>query len=348
MRPTRRDPWLDNVKMTLVTLVVIGHSWGLLAGTELDVWAYNFLYYWHIPAFVLVTGYLSRTFVWDRPHLWSLLTTIALPYLIFEPVLFYYRDALGQHESGALLLVPHWGMWYLPVIFVWRLATPILKRHWAWLPASVAISLVGGLSTAPYLCLPRILGLLPFFVLGLHLDKAKLDLLRFWWLRPVAILALGWIFWFARGTEDWARTAFLLYDAGYSDLDWAAGDAMRIRLIVMAVGLLGTLSVLVLIPRRGGWYSRMGAATLAVYLFHGFFVRYAEYAGWQDWSGRHPDVSLVVTTASAIGLSLFLASPPLRRALTWAVDPVGSIQRHRRPAAPEPVGIRERVGPRSG
>ena len=143
------------------------------------------------------------------------LTTIALPYLIFEPALFYFRAGLGQHESGPVLLVPHWAMWYLPVIFVWRLAAPVLKRHWLWIPASVVISLVGGLTTVPYLCLPRILGLLPFFVLGLHLDKAKLDLLRFWWLRPVAVAALVWIFIFAGHIDDWARTAFLLYDAGY-------------------------------------------------------------------------------------------------------------------------------------
>jgi fucose 4-O-acetylase-like acetyltransferase len=334
MCPQRRDPWLDNVKMTLVTLVVIGHSWGLLAGTGLDLQLYDFLYYWHIPAFVLVTGYLSRSFEWDRPHLRSLLTTIALPYLIFEPALFYYRDALGQHEGGALLLVPHWAMWYLPVIFVWRLATPVLKRHWVWLPASVAVSLVGGLSTAPYLCLPRILGLLPFFVLGLHLDKAKLDLLRFAWLRPLAVAALVWIFLFAAHTDEWARSAFLLYDAGYADLGWPAGDAMRIRLIVMAIGLLGTAAVLVLVPRGRSWFTELGAATLVVYLFHGFAVRFGEYAGWKDWSGQHPVVSLVVTTASATGLALFLASPPLRRALTWAVDPVNSVRRHRRSGRP--------------
>ena len=130
--PTR--PWLDNVKMTLVTLVVIGHGWGLLAGTRNDIWAYDFLYYWHIPAFVLITGHLSRGFEWDRRHLVALLTTVALPYLIFEPVLFDYRDALGQHEDGALLLVPHWAMWYLPVLLVWRLAAPLMKRHWLWLP----------------------------------------------------------------------------------------------------------------------------------------------------------------------------------------------------------------------
>ena len=348
MPPTQRDPWLDNVKMTLVTLVVIGHSWGLLAWTENDQWAYDALYFWHIPAFVLISGYLSRSFVWDRRHLRSLLTTIALPYLIFEPALFYFRAALDQHESGPVLLVPHWAMWYLPVIFVWRLAAPVLKRHWLWIPASVVISLVGGLTTVPYLCLPRILGLLPFFVLGLHLDKAKLDLLRFWWLRPVAGAALVWIFIFAGHIDDWARTAFLLYDAGYRDLDWPTEDAMRIRLLVMAIGLLGTLSVLVLVPRRGGWYSRMGAATLVVYLFHGFAIRFGEYAGWQEWSERHPDLALPATTVAAIGLALFLASPPVRRILIWAVDPVNSVKRHRERQDPGGTELKKPVGPTSG
>jgi len=63
-----RDPWLDNIKMTLVTLVVVGHSWGLLGATTLDLHLYDFLYYWHIPAFVLITGHLSRSFDWDRRH----------------------------------------------------------------------------------------------------------------------------------------------------------------------------------------------------------------------------------------------------------------------------------------
>jgi len=333
MMPATRDPWLDNVKMTLVTLVVIGHSWGLLGGTERDHHWYDFLYYFHIPAFVLVSGYLSKSFEWDRKHLCSLFTTIALPYLIFEPALLYYRAALGQHEGMPVLLRPHWAMWYLPVLFLWRLATPILKRHWLWVLAAVGISLAGGLvgnDSAQYLGLCRVLGLLPFFVLGLHLDRRVLDALRQWWLKPFAVAALVWIFAFAQDTDLWARTAFLFYDAGYADLDWPTEDAMRIRLTVMGIGLLGSLAVLTLVPRRGGWYSRMGAATMVVYLFHGFFVRFAEYAGWQDWALTHPHLSLPLTTLAAVVLALTLASPPVRRTLTWAVDPVNSWLRHRR------------------
>jgi fucose 4-O-acetylase-like acetyltransferase len=326
-----RDPWLDNIKMTLVTLVVIGHSWGLLGASALGLQLYDFLYYWHIPAFVLITGHLSRSFQWDRRHFSSLFTTIVLPYLLFEFSLFHFRSALGQHEQGAVWLQPHWGMWYLCVLFFWRLATPLLRRHWAAIPVSVAISLLGGLSPVLWFGLPRILGLLPFFVLGLHLERRHLAHLRARWVKPLAVLALVGILVLAAYTNDWARPAFLYYDAPYRDLGFPAGDAMWIRLKVMAVGLIGTAGVLALIPARGGWFSRMGSQTLVVYLCHGFFIRYAEYAGWFHWTTQHHVLGLFVVTCLAVALALFLASPPVAARLVWLVDPVGSARRSRLP-----------------
>ena len=81
--------------MVLIVLVVIGHSWTLLPHNTWDDWTYDFLYYWHIPAFVLVTGYLSRSFEWTRPRMWSLVTTVAVPYVIFEGVFVWFRHTFG-------------------------------------------------------------------------------------------------------------------------------------------------------------------------------------------------------------------------------------------------------------
>ena len=74
-----RDPWLDNAKMALVTLVVIGHAWTLLPQTTLNNHVYDFLYAWHIPAFVFVTGYLSRGFTYTQQRFWQLFRTIIVP-----------------------------------------------------------------------------------------------------------------------------------------------------------------------------------------------------------------------------------------------------------------------------
>ena len=321
----RRDPWLDNVKMVLVTLVVFGHALGLALVSERNVQVYNWLYYFHIPAFVLLSGHLSRNFTWDRRHLTSLLTTVALPYLLFEPALWTFKTALGQREDGPLWLQPHWAMWYLCVLFFWRLASPVL-RHRAALPLSLAVGLAGGLIDTQLLCLPRILGLLPFFVLGLHLERRHLAWVRDRFPRPLAVAVLLAIFVWSAHTEEWARAAFLYYDSGYADLGYGAEDGMRIRLAVMAIGLLGTVSALALVPRGRSWFSTLGSATLVVYLFHGFVVRYADAAGWLDGSDAQPDLALAAVAAGSLGLALLLSAPPVSQRLGALVDPVGRWQ----------------------
>ncbi|MFZ5847242.1 MAG: acyltransferase family protein [Actinomycetota bacterium] len=142
-----RDPWFDNAKMLLVTLVVAGHSWVLLPeGSLARNWAYDFLYVWHMPAFLIVTGYLSRSFTWNRRNLGRLVTTVAVPYVIFEALLALFRVQVGGEEPlDRLFLEPHWPMWFLAALFFWRLATPALKAVRAPLVVAAVVSLLGGL-----------------------------------------------------------------------------------------------------------------------------------------------------------------------------------------------------------
>jgi fucose 4-O-acetylase-like acetyltransferase len=319
-----RDPWLDNTKMVLVTLVVVGHSWALLPDTHFSNWAYDFLYFWHVPAFVFISGYLSTSFEWTRRHFKALLYVLVIPYLVFEPALYYYRLSLGEDVGWVLYLQPHWTMWYLPALFCWRLMTPVLKRHWLFLPLSVVISLAAGLWDPEWLGLPRILGLLPFFVLGLHLKPRHLHRLDDPWVKVASLGTLALIAFLSRGLDDWARTAFLLYDAGYEGIASDVAYAAQTRLSVMAIGLVGAFAVMALIPRRGSWFTAMGAATMNVYLLHGFVIKTAELRGFKEWSADRPYLALLITTLGSIVLALALASPWSRRYLSWLVNPLGT------------------------
>lgn len=71
----------------------------------------------------------------------------------------------------------------------------------------------------------------------------------------------------------------------------------------------------------------LGAATLVVYLFHGFFVLTAQYEGFPDWADQHAYSSFALTTTAAVLLTLVLAAPPVSRMLNVAVDPVGWLVR---------------------
>ena len=329
MSPASRDPSLDNVKMVLVTLVVVGHAIGLVEDSAGSHWVYDFIYLWHIPAFVFVSGYLSKSFEWDRRRLKNLVYTLAVPYLLFEPALFYFRrEVAGEGVEGPLWLIPHWTMWYLIVLLMWRLVTPILKLHWLFLPLSVVVSLLGGLWNDDTLMIPRFLGLLPFFVLGLHLKPRHLAHLDDVWVRVAAVPTLVGIGVMALYTDTWAETALLWYDTGYADIPIDNEIVFQTRLTVMMVGLLGAFAAMSLIPRRSlGWFTTMGTATMVIYLFHGFVIKTFLALGWPDFTAAYPVLGLVLTVVGAVALALLLASPPVRRVLEPLTNPLGTVEK---------------------
>ena len=326
-----RDPWFDNAKMTLIVLVVMGHSWTLLPAADgLDRWTYDFLYAWHIPAFVIVTGYLSKSFEWNQRRLWSLLTTVALPYVIFEGLYALYRHEVGGVDFKLLWANPHWPMWYLSALFFWRLMTPLFKRLPGKVVIAVAISLLAGLFANDLLDNARILGMLPFFVLGLKMHDGHWNLLRTRRARWYGVAALVGLFVVARFSGDWFETEWFYYRTRYDALDPDNLRAIVIRMSLLLTGLVGAFAFFTVVPRTRSWFTALGGATLVVYLFHGFVVLTAEFSGFPGWATRHMPFAWVLTTVCAVPLALFLAWAPISTRLNVLVDPVGALRRRRR------------------
>lgn len=326
-QPKARDPWFDNAKMTLVTLVVVGHSWTLLPHNTADDWLYDFLYSWHVPAFVLVTGYLSRSFTWEPRRLWSLVKTVAVPYVVFEAALALFRIHVGHEKLENLWANPHWPMWYLSAMFFWRLMTPIFLRLRGRVVIAVLLSLAAGLFAGDTLDMARIFGLLPFFVVGLKMHPGHWSMLRAPRARAYAVGVLVVIFVLARFTDTWIETEWLYYRSRYDVLDPNDLRAATIRMVLLLVGLAGSFAFFALVPKGHTWFTKLGAATLVVYLFHGFGVLGAEYAGYPGWAADHLVVALVLTTAVAVVWAVFLAWPRVSSRLNVLVDPIGSVGR---------------------
>ncbi len=332
MAAATRDPWLDNAKMALVTLVVIGHGWTVLPLTTLNSHLYDFLYAWHIPAFVFVTGYLSRGFAYTPKRFWQLFRTVVVPYLLFECAMATFRVHVGGEKLEDLFADPHWPLWYLSALFFWRLMTPIFRPMWGGVGVALLLSLLAGLWLGDTLDLARVFGLLPFFVLGLKATPEHLERLRATWAKLAGVLVLAGIAVLTRFTDDIAATEWLYYRSRYEELDASDAEALVIRLAVLAIGALGTFAFMALVPRVGGWFARMGAYTLVVYLFHGFVVKGVSYTDFPGWALGHPDLALVLVTAGSLLLALLLAWRPLASRLQEVVDPFGYAERHARHA----------------
>ena len=332
-----RDPWLDNVKMVLVTFVVMGHALVMVPDDGPNGQIYDFIYAWHIPAFVLVTGFLSRGFEWNRRYLWSLFCTIAVPYVLFEFLMMTYRTSRGGEEIGApMWLNPHWPMWYLAAVFLWRLATPLLKRHWVSIPLTVALSLVFptiGAHWTWYLDLNRTVGFLPFFTLGLFLSPAVLRELRSRGAAVAGAVTLLGLWWLVGHADAWLSSRWLYYSFPYDSVDATPEQGTGVRLALIVVSAVAALAVLAVVPRRRTWFTDMGAATMVVYLVHGFAIRELGYLGYDGWAQSAGWWTIVPTVALAALIAVVLAWQPVASRLTWLVDPIGSVTRLRRARA---------------
>ncbi|MDO9456118.1 acyltransferase family protein [Nocardioides sp.] len=331
-----RDPWFDNAKMALVTLAVVGHAWSLLLpDSTTNSWLYDFLYVWHMPAFVLVSGYFSRSFDLSSTRVRALVATLVVPFVVYQAALAWFQAGIGWGAPEHPYLQPLWPLWYLVALVLWRLAAPAFLRLPAGvaIAAAVAISLVGGTLDLSYLSLSRVVGMLPFFVIGLVATPEWVARVRTPAAQQAGVVCLLLTLWVVRDLDSWAGT-WWLYFRPYDVLAAGPVDGMLTRAALLGLALGCSLGALSLVPGVDGWFARMGAATMVVYLVHGFVVRGVDAAGVFDWTTAHPGLGRLVVVPAAVGLALALASPPAVRRLGPLVDPVGWWRGRARPAAP--------------
>ncbi|GAB3451808.1 acyltransferase family protein [Streptomonospora sediminis] len=321
----KRDSLLDNAKFLLIVLVVVGHAIEPLTdGTRLANAAYFWIYLFHMPAFVLISGYLSKSFDGSKRRIDKLLTTVAAPYLVFWAIYALLSWAVGRDLPDSPL-EPLWLTWFLAALFVWRLTVPVWNRlRWPF-AVSVGVSLLGGLvATGDVLAVSRIISLLPFFVAGLMLQPHHLALLKQTWVRVwsagvVLATAAMCFFYLEQLSREWVYWRESLVDR---DMDLLpVGVPGRLLFLVLAFAL--TAAVLSLTPRRTTHFTRLGALTMYVFLLHGLLVRGADALGWYDFAdnalGGH--LAFAATSAAAVGASYLLCAPWVRAATRWAVEP---------------------------
>jgi fucose 4-O-acetylase-like acetyltransferase len=331
-----RDPWFDNAKMALVTLAVVGHAWSLLLpDSPTNSWLYDYLYVWHMPAFIMVSGYFSRSFDWSSPRLRALVASLVVPFVLFQAALVVFQVGLGWGLPVHPFLEPLWPLWYLVALTAWRLVAPAFLA----VPPAVAValalavSLLGGMVDIPYLSVSRVLGLLPFFVVGLVATPQRIDRLRTAGARQAGVVCLLLTLVLVRHLDSWAGTWWLYYRP-YDVLGAGLVEGALVRASLLLLGLGCALGALALVPRSGGWFTRMGTATMTVYLIHPFVIRASDAAGVFDWAVVHPMLGRVVVVSAAVGLALVLATPTAVRRFAPFVDPVTAWKSRRRTALP--------------
>ncbi|MEU4969935.1 acyltransferase family protein [Streptomyces smyrnaeus] len=322
---TARDPFLDNAKFLLIVLVVVGHTWpmGLVEGSRTVKAAYLWISSFHMPAFILLSGYFSRGFTGRPAQLRKLLAGVLAPYLVFELLYTAVEAAAWGKPFRLTLTEPTFVCWFLAALFVWRLTVP-LWRVIPWpLPVAALVSLAAGTSTVGHdLALPRVLMFLPWFVLGLALRPAHFARLRtsglLRWCAPPVLVAGGVAAYaLAPGTD----VHWLWMSHGQAELGVGTSTYLLVRIGLFAVTALMTGAFLALVPRRARWLTALGAVTLYPYLLHGLLTTAAHAYGWDAPLRPLGPLGAALLTACGAAVAVLLSTAPVRRLARPLIEP---------------------------
>jgi fucose 4-O-acetylase-like acetyltransferase len=326
-----RVPLWDNARFIAIYLVVAGHAVQRMAG-ELDaaLAVYLFIYSFHIPLFVLVSGHFAKARL-ETKDLKRLISDLLIPYLIFETIWSVVQWIVEGNDTVNFVNAS-WTLWFLLALILWRLVLPviaILRFPLLWSTvAAVAAGYTEDLDNT--LALSRTVQLLPFFVLGWQLKRQRAG--ERWQEAPqrtvalvrtgaalllvavATIIVVGLPLWREETVKDFffANEAYQRF--GYTE--WWAG---LVRLGVIALSALLCLAVLALIPRRQTWFTPLGAATLYVYLLHTFLLYPLRETGTLADYATVPGLILALVLAAAI--TLLLSSPVIGRFFRPLIEP---------------------------
>lgn len=277
-----RDPYVCNLKLLLIFLVIFGHLLEPLIRTDpLVRGIYHFIYIFHMPLFAFLSGlYFSSPESCLRQSL-NALKWYAIAQLV--PLL---CGRLGPYSRAVqLFFLPYWHLWYLFSLGSWALIAAGVRTLQARFAdkrgasgrfpacifaAAVLLSLLAGL--IPFLrrglSLSRTLVFLPYVLLGMFTGRN---------IRPLAdrcrkylpaLVPLAAILIFA--VMRLVPPEFLWQATPYAN---GALTGMSTRLLCLPAALAMGALVLALVPRRRLPVSVIGAETLWIYLLHAIPVK---------------------------------------------------------------------------
>ncbi len=303
----KRDSYFDNAKFLLIFLVVFGHVIrSFIDDNSFMLNVYKFVYTFHMPAFILISGYFAKG-IHKPGYVVKVFKKLIFPYLIFQGIYSAYYFFIEQKGSMVLdPLDPHWSLWFLISLFFWNLLLLVFKRLHVISAITLAfvigilIGYVDGISN--YLSLSRTFVFFPLFLLGYYFDREFFTRITTARARVISVSLLLITF-----------TCYFFIDFNYTWLfgskpysyfgDVSILDA-GIRLGFYAITLVTSFSILSLVPNRRLIFTDWGTRTFYVYLLHGFIIQYFRKSDVLDWMNDYQSIFLLITLSVLVTLIL--------------------------------------------
>lgn len=274
----------DNLKFLLIIFVVIGHyTQQFRADNETLQRIYVFIYSFHMPIFIFVTGLFSKKAV-DEKNIKK-----ALPYLtcfFATTLILFITKALLGWAPVFELFSPSGISWYLMSMFFMFLITMLIKDY---KPQYIfVLSLIIGVmcgfvqtENPDFFTWMRTLTFYPFFCLGYISDREKIEKAT----NKISIKITAVIFFvsiylliyfYPKQANKISRLNTARHT--FSELGRFAPYGWELRLLTYAISFAAIFLLISLIPRkRIKGFTSLGERTLGIYMFHYVIIYTAVY-----------------------------------------------------------------------
>lgn len=319
-----RDLYFDNIKFLLICLVIVGHTIEPLLNSGKALKAlYMWIYSFHMPLFIFISGYFSKS-VKPVGNFGKVLRSIIVPYLVFEVLYSLFDFWVFERESLTFsFLTPYWLMWFLFSLAVWKLFLPYVVKVRYVMAISVLFAVLAGyMNDIGYrMSLSRTIVFFPFFLAGYYSERRYLEKLYrpIWRSTAWGVLVASFLvfFYLGQGLDvQWFYGSYSYAALGHKE--WYAGFY---RMGLYAVAAVSSLAVLLICPQgKIPLISRMGQNTLYAYLLHGFVIKYLISAGVYNhfYTGCRKGLLILI----GISLAVLLSTGCIRYLFRRIVEPI--------------------------
>lgn len=271
----QRIYYWDNLKAILIFLVVLSHFLlPVVQEGELIKTAHFSIYLFHMPAFVLATGYFAKNYMKkDVPDVRKLMGILIL-YVVYKLLICVTKYVLAGKYIDLKLFESSAAPWYLLAMFFWYIFLPLFAKFKP--TASVGFALILALligtneQVGSFLALSRTIVFFPFFLIGYYFDGKKIEKMTSLINKIVSAIILATVVVLVFfGWELLDKYGEIIYGGvSYSKLGLDDEIAIMLRILWYVIASIMTVALMCLVPKRKLAISYIGSRTLSIYILH--------------------------------------------------------------------------------
>lgn len=310
-----RIAYWDNVKGILIFLVVLGHFLWHYLGMGTAGYIVGFIYIFHMPAFIFVSGFFSRS---EHSRSKESLFRLAVIYIVFNTAMMIV--SFFVFKSSFQMLTPAFSYWFLLSLILWRIVVKAVPRSKPFILLLVAASVLVGLwkDVTNVLAMTRTIVFFPFFYLGYRLPvdkfndfihhRKRLDYLKGLLVFTYAI-ALSLLF---LNRYPYLKQADFLMD------NYSSSSDMVVRVIMLCLAGLMTGGILMLTPVKPiPLINQWGRNSISIYILHRFitFIFVKAFP-----AATYSDLYILFALGASVLTTLALGSQPVTNAFNRLIS----------------------------